>query len=416
MNIRLFRNIGYLSLSQTANYLLPLVTIPYVTRIVGPVNYGLIEWATTLMLFFSAAVIYGFNYTATRHIAAATRNKQELNRIFQAVFYTRLFLFLLVLGLFLVLLLLVPRLREHHQLFLLAFPIVLGWALYPDFLFQGLQRFSVLALANTTVKLLAAALIFTVLREEKDYVLVVAINGFAQVGVALLVLGYAQRQLQGGAWRAPRWSAISQQLRQGWFAFLSHFFVRVYTFGSLIFLGFLLSDVELGLFAAASKLILVGQNFLLMPISGALYPHLAQLRAKKITLYHRAHRRFAWLILGFTGLVCAFVLIFPKFLIGLVFGTDYLDAAPLLQIMAPVYVLGGLSHFALKQGLMVLRGDRWHFVVVVGVGLGSLLINYLLIRALDLTGAAWAKVLIELALALSAWLAFRAWQSRKEAA
>jgi hypothetical protein len=82
------------------------------------------------------------------------------------------------------------------------------------------------------------------------------------------------------------------------------------------------------------------------------------------------------------------------------FGTDYLDAAPLLQIMAPVYVLGGLSHFALKQGLMVLRGDRCICVVVVGVGLGSLLINYLLIRALDLTGPAWAKVLIELALGL----------------
>jgi PST family polysaccharide transporter len=404
---QLLKNIGFLSISQAANYVLPLVTIPYITRVVGPENYGLIELATTVMLYFSAVVIYGFTYTATRKIAGFPNRQNRVSAVFSTVLYTRLVLLVLMTALFGVLLHVIPLFADNFKLLLYAFPVVLGWALYPDFLFQGLQKLSVVAIANLSIKVLAAILIFVLLHEKEDFYLVVAINAFAQIIVALGALWYAFKYVPQLHLPFPKWRLIRAYLESGWYIFLSHFFTRVYTFGSVIFLGFLLTERELGLFAAAIKLIIVGQSFLFMPLGGALFPYFANLYKSDVPAYRKNHKRFMRLMLVVSGAASLVVVCFPRFFVQLVFGSDYLSVAPLLQYMIPILVVTTFSHFSLKQGLMILKKDALHLKIVVVVGVLSLVLNYFLIQSFRLEGAAFAKIGIEVALAVLGAYYFR---------
>lgn len=408
---KLFKNIGFLTISQAANYLIPLVTIPYITRVVGPENYGSIEFATVVMLYFSAVVLYGFSFTATRKIAESHHDPAKVSRIFSAAMQARMLLFTLSAVAFLLCIYFVPTLREMQKPLLFAFPIVLGWALYPDFLFQGLEKLKVVAMANLAIKVLAAVFIFVLLQHQEDYYFVLAINGGAQVLVATATLLYAFKSVKKLKWQPPKKRLIVSMLRNGWYIFLSHFFTRVYTFGIIVFLGFMLSDRDLGLFSAAMKLVIVGQSFLFMPLGGALFPYFAKL-LKTDKAHFKKQRQQIMGVMFLISLVATIVVVaFPGFFVTLLFGQSYIEIIPYMQLMMPILIITTFSHFASKQGLILLKKDGLYLKIVVATGLVSLGLNYVLITEFALWGAAWAKLGVELFLAVSSAIAFnRAWK------
>lgn len=396
-----------MTLSQAANYLLPLITLPYVTRVVGPANYGLAEFATVTTLYFAALVSYGFIFTGTRKIAELKERYARISTVFSVIQQAKLFLLLISTGFFVTLLFAVPRYHQESLLMLCAFPYVIGWALYPDFLFQGRQDLGVIALLNLGIKGLGAVLIFLLIQDREDYIWIVGINSITQIGAALFSLFYAHKRYPWLRFRWQAWTLMKAYLSSGFYMFASQFFTRIYIFGSILFLGFLLPAKDLGIFAAALKLITVGQSFLFMPLGSSLYPHLAQLSKSDPTLYLRQRKRFRnyWILIS--GAAAVIGILAQDFLIQLLFGEAYQGAAPLLGIMAPVFVFTAISHFSMKQGLMVLKADRANFTVVLLTGAFSVLINYLFIEWQGLPGAAWAKFGLEFCLAMLGALYFR---------
>ena len=81
----LFANFAYLSLLQIANYVFPLLTLPYVVRIVGVENYGYISFSLAVVMWFTTIVDFGFNYTATRDVARSKDDLDEVSKIFSNV-------------------------------------------------------------------------------------------------------------------------------------------------------------------------------------------------------------------------------------------------------------------------------------------------------------------------------------------
>lgn len=401
------RNIGYLGLSQAANYVLPLVTLPYITRVVGPENYGIVEFATVTMLYLSVIVTYGFTFTSTRKIAELGDDFKRISTVYSASMQAKLLLLLLSTAVFGILLLAIPQYQSIWKVMLFAFPVVIGWAIYPDFLFQGRQKLGVIATVNLGIKMVGAALIFILLQEKSDFYLVLGINSITQIVASVLTLWYGHRIYPDLKFTIQPNRIVKRYLKNGFDIFVSHFLTRVYTFGTILFLGFLLPEKELGLFSAAMKLIVVGQSFLFNPIGGALYPHLAKLAKTDLVKYDQTRVKYQWMVLGLTALGSGVIIVFSPFFVNLLFGAEYLTVVPILRWMSPVLVLTTFSHFAMKQGLMVLKADRYNLWVVFIAGVGALVLNYVLIQAYGLYGAAWAKLGVEVLLTVSAAYFFR---------
>ena len=84
-NTALLKNISYLGVVQGLNYILPLITLPYLVRVIGVEKFGVISLATAVISFFLVITDYGFNYTATREVALNKNNNEELVNIFSSV-------------------------------------------------------------------------------------------------------------------------------------------------------------------------------------------------------------------------------------------------------------------------------------------------------------------------------------------
>lgn len=403
---KLARNISYLGLSQIANYLFPLLTIPYITRVVGPENYGLIEFAAVTLVYFIGLVDYSFNSTATRRIAASQGNKAWVATLFSAVLYAKVLLLILSMLLLAGLILGFAQFREQAYLLSLAFPVVIGWALYPNFFLRGVEKVGVVALTNLGAKGGAALLIFTLLQSPDQYHLVPLINGLTQVGAAVFALLYCLFKIPGAQFTRFRIPLIRRLLYEGRFVFLSNFFTRIYGFSSLLLGSFFLPEVQLGIFAASAKLITVAQSSIFQPLQGALFPHLSRSLSSHSGVYRAAHRQASLRLLLLAGLATILLFLLAPWLVQLIFGEDYSAAAPLLRLMAPMLVVGAIAHMCLQQGLLLLRRDRLYMYIIGGAAILSIGLNLVLIPALGMQGAALSKMLVEAALAAGAAIFF----------
>ncbi len=409
---RVVKNIGFLGLSQAANYLLPLITIPYITRVVGPQNYGLIEFASTAMLYFSSVVIYGFGTTGTRLIAQKPQEIDHVSTVFSSVLLTRLSLFLFSTLVFIACIYTIPKFGEERLLMITAFPLVLGWALYPAFIFQGTQKLQYVAIANFAVKAIAALAIFIFLQEPEDFFLVLGINAGAQILVAILLLILSFRLLPGLHLKPVSLRGVKSYLTEGSYVFLSNFFMRISKFSPVLFIGLYLAESQIGLFAASLKLVVVAHSFLFLPLAGAMFPHLANVFARDRNLYLKNLKRSFYTMLAIGAVSSAVIILFPNFFISLVFGPDYLPAVPYLQIMAPLLTFAVVSHFSLQQGLSVLSKDKTYLGIVVLVGIVTVVLNVTLIEPYGIRGAAFIKLSVDVFLALlGAYFFTRAWRN-----
>src|SRR5690554_4491222 len=88
----LVANFGYLSLLQVAGYIFPLITMPYLARVIGVEGFGKIAFASAVVVWFQTVADWGFNYTATRDVAKNRDNKEKVSEIFSNVLWARCFL------------------------------------------------------------------------------------------------------------------------------------------------------------------------------------------------------------------------------------------------------------------------------------------------------------------------------------
>ena len=134
---RVLENIASLTGIQMVQYLLPLVTFPYLTRVLGPGNYGKVAFAVAFITYFNLITDYGFNLSATREISINRDDTERVSRIYSSVMVTKTLLMLLTFTAMLTIVLSVDRFRSDLPLYIYTYGIVLGSVLFPVWFFQG---------------------------------------------------------------------------------------------------------------------------------------------------------------------------------------------------------------------------------------------------------------------------------------
>jgi O-antigen/teichoic acid export membrane protein len=137
-NKREVKDVFYLIALQGLNYIVPLLVLPYLMKVLGAEKFGYIGFALSTAQYMMLVVDFGFNLSATKRIALAKDNQEELNKIFSATVFAKMGL-LLFSFLLLLLVSLVPQFVIYRTTMLVMFLMVVGQALLFVFLFQGLD-------------------------------------------------------------------------------------------------------------------------------------------------------------------------------------------------------------------------------------------------------------------------------------
>ncbi len=319
---RVTRNALALGSVQVANYLVPLLLLPFLTRQLGMATFGTVAVVLAAIQMAFVVTDYGFSLSATLEVSRHRDDRDRVNRTIGAVFVAKgLLIGALVAALGLTLLVHEPlwAYRAYGGAALLC---VIAQAFQPAWLFQGIERMRALAACLVVGKCLYAGLVLLLVRTPEDGPGVVFCWGVAQGTATLLSLWLMSRQGYRGA--RPSARAVADTLRAGAGFFLSRLAVALYTSANSLFLGFQ-GPLGVALYAVCEQVYKAGQS-VTAPLTAALFPYMA--RRRDWGFFFRAT--------GLAGLAlalgCLIVGGWAGPLLALAFGEEYRAAAPVLRV------------------------------------------------------------------------------------
>jgi len=387
------RNIFSLAGVQIANLVLPLVTLPYLLRVLGVEQFGVYVLCQAVIAYAVVITDYGFNLSATARMAQAQGKVQTINSIFWSVQAAKLILALLALGLLALVVVSVPQFRSSWSVMLASTPAVFGAVLFPQWLFQGLERMGFIAVCTVAARSLAIPVTFWSVQSTQDTWLAALVQSSGPVVAGLLACGFIwHRQLIG--WTPPRWLDVRQAYSDGWHLFLSTLAISLYTNTSAIVLGLLASHSAVGLFSAADKIRLACQS-VITPLSSAVYPRVTALMAQNQNAGLALVRQVLLIQGGLTfGISCGLWLLAP-WAVQFIMGEQFDTAVYVLRVLSPLPFLVGLSNVFGIQTLVPLGLKKSFSRIVMASGLVNLVLLLVFVPRWEAEGAAAAVLLTE---------------------
>ena len=341
-NHQLLRNIVMLYGVQVSGYILPLIVLPYLSRVLSPEKFGVIALAQSFMYYFMVLTDYGFNLTATREIAIHCDDNKAVSRIFSAVMVCRFLLMFVGFVVMIAIVLATPKMRPNWSLFVICYLGVLGSVLFPLWLYQGLQKMQHIALRDLSAKALGLIAIFVFVYSDRDYKLAAALQPAGMVLSGLISLIMLQRVVPV-RFEWPTWAEIMIQMRESWAVFVSLAANTTYTSTNLVLLGLFAPPATLAYFFNAFR-VTVAIRSMVSPLVTAIYPHVSHIANRSAKDGANFLKRYALLLSLPFFLVSVTLFISAPLLVKIVFGPKYAYTAVLLRIMAPGPFLFALSH------------------------------------------------------------------------
>lgn len=397
---RLRRNFTAMVIWQIGNYLVPLVTFPYLTRVLGPTGFGTVSYVVALTMYGIAVTEWGFNLSGPRAVAQSRHDHSRLNDLIWSVIGAKACLCVLSMAI------LAVATCAGHRTAGLKSALWMGWGgvvanvFTMHWLMQGLERFSLLSVISLVSRFSSIPLTFMLVKSAHDVNAAIGVQSVASMLGAVCSLFFAYRQ---GLLRNPRfsWTAVRRQIFENAEMFLSTASISLFSATNTVILGNLSGPYQAGVYASADKLKTVG-NIVPMQINTVLYPRISALLSQGCDRDTRAAARLT--VIGLIGTIvtpCVSLLIClvaSRALIRLVLGAEFAAAAGVLNWLCLSTVFGNLAYFLGLQVLVPFDGASRRARAMLGAGLFNITLACALVPHLGAGGAGIAYLVAEVVL------------------
>jgi len=391
---KLLQNLLSLSFLQGLNNFLPLITFPYLVRVLGPEKFGLVNFVTAFVAYFSMITDFGFNFSATQQISISRNDKEKLSIIVSSVYTIKTLLLFLCFVLFITLVSLISTFSVEKELYFFSFIIVLGTTFTPVWFFQGLEEMKQLVAISTLSKLLMIVGIFVFIHSETDDTVYMLLIGLSSMLNAIILTG-VMKKYHKVKFSLPSLSEILFQLKESYLLFISSVSISLYTTTNIFLLGLLANPVEVGYFAAADKIRSGIQSFA-NPISQALYPRMAFLSKNDKAKSKQLLLKFTLVGGAILFVVGILIFTFANQIVLLLVGKEYPKSIYVLQIIAFLPFIIFLSNMFGIQGLLNL-GKKKEFTSIIILGsVISIALSFLLVPYYASYGSAFSVLVTEI--------------------
>jgi PST family polysaccharide transporter len=393
----LVENFLSLSFLQVANYIFPLITLPYLVRVIGVDKFGKISFAQAVVWYFVIFTTYGFNLYAPKTIAECRDNKEKLNNVFWQIFYSRFLMFIAGVITFFLLLIFVQKFRNDYLVFIFAFVYVLGDFLFPTWFFYGVEKMSYIALINFLTKIFYTIFIFIFIKKEVHFIFVPLFFSLSQVicGLISMYLVIYKFKLKPVLFDFIK---IKEVLIESFPLFISTLSISIYTKFHVVILGFVGSDKYVGYYIAAEKLFQVWMG-IQDKITTVVFPRISYIihmfgKEKGIEFIRKT---FA-LVLILSGSAFLFTFVFSKPIILLFYGKDFIPAVGVLKIFSLLFVILGIGYVLGSHTMLPLNMYKEFMRLTLISAIINLLLSLVLIPKFYYYGGVLSYFLSELSM------------------
>jgi len=397
-----FQNALALYSVQIAEYLLPMITIPYLARILQPAAWGKIVYAQNFSYWIVMVTEYGFGFSASREIARHPGEGDRHAELASGVVGANLMLLLPALLVAVIARFTVPEFRDNPLYLWLSAGIAIATGFRPFWYFQGIEKMRFPAWLNVLGRFLYAAGIFALVRSEGQGWVVLTLQLLSGL-VVTAILGISMYRRISFEW--PTIERAVAALKAGWTIFLSRSATSLYTIANTFILGLFAAPAAVAYYGGAERVILAVVS-LMTPFTQALYPRMSHLAASDKSKAEGA-LRLGLAVFGIVGLATGAALIATApWVIRILLGPSYKPAVGVLRVSSLIVPLVSVSNILGMQWMLAFGMDRAFNRISLCAGILNVFLAVFLSYRFGPVGTAWSVVLVQSFVTLSMTVLF----------
>lgn len=383
------KNILWNMLLTLSGYIFPLLTFPYVTRVLGAGNLGIVDYALGIVDYAVLFSTLGMGMVGIRYISQCGDDLKRRNEVFSNLVTLHAFLSLFALAVYLACVWFIPSLSEHRELYYIGAAKILFNVMLVEWLFQGMQDFRYVTLRTMAIRFLYVIGVFIFVRSRNDYAAYFYVT-IAQVAVnALVNWRYAQRYV--------RFRFRLRGMREFVFPVLSMgvnmILLSFYTTFNVIYLGSACDSEAVGFYTTATKLYGIFIS-IISAYNGVFIPHLNDLYARgELQQFRGTVTKSIHLVsLAALPIITIGTCLAPQ-IIRLVAGEGFERSVLPFQIILVQVLLVGIAQILENQVLLAFKKFREILICTAATTALAALIIILYVPTHAEVAAAWAVAL-----------------------
>jgi len=308
----------------------PLITFPYLTRVLKPEMYGVVTFLTATISYFQIFIDFGFNLSVTKKIAERQNDYIYIGNILSNTLFAKLFLFIVSIVVYSILIPFIDIMRENILLCYLYILNVFVMIFLPDYLFRGIEQMQIITVRYVISKTISIMLIFTLVKNDKDVIYIPIIDIVGSLFAVILTWSQIKKLNIAVKFLNLRNSLI--EIKDAAIYFLSTFASIVFGATNTFILGIVAkTSIDIAFWGMSYKLISSAQS-LYSPIVNSLYPRIAANKNFKIV------KKVLIILMPLIIITSLLVYKFSDIVILIFAGEDYIEATPIFRALIPVLI------------------------------------------------------------------------------
>ena len=388
---RLFQNVMALYGAQAGRKIIPLLSIPWLTRALGPSGWGMVAFVMAMGDLIVILIEFGFNLSATREIARHRDSPARCSEVMSGVVGAQLLLATFGMLLFAGVAQFLPSLRNDPRLVASGMAYALANGFMPLWFFQGLERMRTSASLELSGKITALFAVFAFVHHPDDGWKALLAGSIPPAVITLVGFVLALRAIP---FERPCARTVREAMRMGWPMFLFRSSESLYGVANSFLLGLFAPARFVGYFSPAEKISKAAFG-LLNPIREAVYPRLSHLAARRHADAAYLAKISAAVMIGGGVLLAGGVIVFAPLLVKLLMGSAFAPTVTALRILAVLPALLAVTYAVGLQWLLPLGQDHVVNRIIIGAGILNITLSCLLAPRFLHVGMAVAVVCSE---------------------
>lgn len=374
---RLLANFSSLVVLRGFQFLIPLITLPYLVRTIGLEKFGLINFALSLGMYFGAIIQFGFGITATREIARHRDDPIKLAQIYSATLTASLIFAAISAILFTLIVISFDKFNSYLNLYFFTLAFIVLQSLFPIWFFQGMEKMKYITFLSLGTSVMYLISLFSFVKQQDDFVLVPLLHAIAALITLILAIALIRKQFKV-KFTTPQWQEIKAIYQNGHHAFISQLAPNLYNNSAVFLLGMFTNNSVVGLYTAATKVIDAVISFAYI-LSNTFLPYLSRNLAR--------HKLFQKIMLV-SGLVLTLVtFIFAEWITRFLFSAENIEVASYIQYLTICILLLFVTMTYGTNYLMLIGKDRIVKNIALYTSISFFIIALVLIPTFGIWGA-----------------------------
>lgn len=376
-----------------ASVIFPLITFPYITRVLLPEGTGKIAFANSIVSYFSMFAMLGIPTYGIRACAQVRDDKEELSKIVHEIWGINVIITVFVLILFCIAINTIPALKNEHTLMMICGLTIIFNMIGMEWLYKGVESYSYITIRSLLFKAAGVILMILMVHKQSDYLIYAGIAVLSNSGYGILNFIHARKYITFN--RLSGYN-FKRHLKPVATFFAMSVAVAVYTNLDVAMLGFLKDAQEVGYYDVAVKMKVILVN-LVTALGAVILPRASYYvkKNKNEDFYNMLSKAFE-LVLFISVPLTIYFIVMAKESIMFLSGYQYLKSVAPMQIIMPTLIIIGFSNLLGIQILIPMGKEKVVIASEITGAVADIILNAVLIPELGALGAAVGTLAAEL--------------------